>query len=218
MASISTPPPSPLVPGTTTGGPTLPTSPSDAESRYLKLMQWLNTAMWHWRNQQGAFVSSNYPDWARMPIPWRDRGQSGSPQDVQATGGNTSSWAARIKEFRRGSSGSGAAARLDNSSAAYDLAADAGAAWSRLQDVQNFFASGYAPMTNMMMPGIGGAAWGRTWIYKRVLGYGGAGLACHYRLQETAENGWDVAVKVSLLGWASEPIRRERRMMQVRYI
>lgn len=171
-----------------------------AQRNHLEFMQWLNAFMWHWRNQPGPFDERNYPNWKQMPVPWRNRGRDRSSRGFQLTS-KVTSWAAAgggVREFRRG--GSASAVDLDASSAAYDLPVEAGAAWNRLQQVQAFFGSSSA------------------WVYQRALGYGGAGVACHYRIQETPEKHCDVAIKVSILGWTSEELRREREMMQVRYI
>ncbi|KAK7757014.1 hypothetical protein SLS62_001030 [Diatrype stigma] len=176
----------------------------EAQRKHVKFMQWLNAFMWHWRNRPGNFDESNYPNWMQMPVPWRERGRDKSSRSFKLASKGTSWAAGGIREIRHG--GSASVVDLDLSSAAYNLPVGAGAVWNRLQEVQAFFESSRAPTVT---PGRGTA-----WVYQRALGYGGAGIACHYRIQETPERYRDVAIKVSILGWRSEELKRERQMMQ----
>ncbi|RYO88907.1 hypothetical protein DL762_003487 [Monosporascus cannonballus] len=77
-------------------------------------------------------------------------------------------------------------------------------AWRRLQESKVFF-------------GTGGATPGtrKTWHYRRVLGFGGNGLAAHWRVHEDADRAHhDVAVKIQLRGWRSLDLKKEKMVMR----
>lgn len=79
-------------------------------------------------------------------------------------------------------------------------------ALNRLEQVRGFFEEGGAT------PGTG-----KRWKYRRMLGYGGNGIVSHFRIYESQpERYQDVAVKVQLRGWQSQPLRDERDLMRVR--
>ncbi|RYP55712.1 hypothetical protein DL771_012453 [Monosporascus sp. 5C6A] len=172
--------------------PPIPNIPE--EIAHYEEMQRMNTRLWHWRNTPGIVNESAYPNWYLMPIPWHYRGAGESPSDFQAWG---SHWNMEpLKPSDR-------AEDLDAATSGDQLPERARRAWHRLQDVKQFFGSGGAT------PGSN-----KTWHYKKVLGYGGNGLACHYRVEGGQADGQDVAVKVQIKGWRSSSLKREQEMMR----
>ncbi|RYP11642.1 hypothetical protein DL767_011119 [Monosporascus sp. MG133] len=172
--------------------PPIPNIPEEIE--HYQEMQRMNTRLWHWRNVPGIVNENAYPNWYLMPIPWHYRGVGESPSDFQAQGNH---W--NMEPLKP----SDKAEDLDAATSEDQLPERARRPWHRLQDVKQFFGSGGAT------PGSN-----KTWHYKKVLGYGGNGLACHYRVEDGPANGQDVAVKVQIKGWRSSSLKREQEMMR----
>ncbi|RYO82483.1 hypothetical protein DL766_006330 [Monosporascus sp. MC13-8B] len=172
--------------------PPIPNIPE--EIAHYQEMQRMNTRLWHWRNKPGIVDENAYPNLYLMPIPWHYRGAGKSPSDFQTQGTH---W--NMEPLTP----SDKAENLDPATSGDQLPERARRAWHRLQEVKQFFGSGGAT------PGFN-----KTWHYKKVLGYGGNGLACHYCVEDGPEKSQDAAVKVQIKGWRSSSLKREQEMMR----
>lgn len=221
-----TPPagPGPYVPGTVMSFPRVPLPSSPDEGVHLQKMQWMNVKMWHWRNRAEAFPGAKaYPNFKKMPIPWRDRQRPGEddPAIFQPLG-DPASWTGKMASILasdRGNLAEAVALALQNNQALPGPLADV---WNRLQEVKQFFdsAAGVRGRSKdgppLPAPKVGeGSKTKQQWTYKKILGKGGNGLALHYQVKAAPGIEWDVAVKTHLRAWTSDDLRYEREMMKV---
>ncbi|RYP91544.1 hypothetical protein DL770_002324 [Monosporascus sp. CRB-9-2] len=176
------------------GGPPMPPGLGPYFGMHLANMQKSNWEMQQYRTRDGGAFAPGPVLWPMLPVPWRDRAAA-APSPFQLHG----------NVWRKHRIHPNQAPILDQIIHESQLGSEQDRrAWRRLQESKVFF-------------GTGGATPGtqKTWRYRRVLGFGGNGLAAHWRVHEDGgKTHRDVAVKIQLRSWRSLGLKKEKMIMR----